>query len=72
MDKCFKQEKQELLVKMNSDFDEKRKREDDALRDAMGKSETFEDYLKTDKTYLKEMERAKKENKGGYSDKAFS
>jgi hypothetical protein len=32
------------------------------------KTEMVEDNLKTDKTYLQEMERAKEEIKGGYSE----
>uniref|UniRef100_A0A7S3QIY3 COX assembly mitochondrial protein n=1 Tax=Chaetoceros debilis TaxID=122233 RepID=A0A7S3QIY3_9STRA len=55
MDACFKEEKQELLKQMNSDFEEKREREDVALREAMGKTQTFEEFLKTDKTYLKDL-----------------
>ncbi len=73
LDTCFKQEKQVLLREMNSDFEEKRKREDDALQEAIGHKQSFQDYLKTDKQYLKEMEKAKQEqSKGSYTDKAFS
>jgi hypothetical protein len=75
MDKCFRQEKQVLLKSLNSDFDDKRKREDDAFQEAMGHTQTFEDFLKTDKQYLKEKETAKQEqtkSKGVFSDKAFS
>ena len=71
LDKCFKMEKQELLQQINSDYDEKRKQEDDALRDAIGHEQSFEDFLKTDKIYLKEMEAAKKSTRA-YSDKACS
>ncbi len=73
MDRCFKKEKQELLKRINADAEEKRKREDEALREAMGRKETFEEFLKTDKTYLKEMEDAKK-NSGdrSYKKTAFS
>lgn len=66
VDKCFKLEKQQLLQKLNADHEEKRKLEDEALRDAIGREQTFEEYLKTDKTYLREMEHAKK------SSRAFS
>lgn len=59
MDKCLKKEKLALLEKLNSDFDEKRKREDDALQEAFGHTQTFEEFLKTDKVYLEEMRRAK-------------
>lgn len=71
MDKCFKEEKRVLLTQLNSDFDEKRKREDEALREAIGHTKTFEDFLKTDEQYLKDMEKAK-QSKTVYTDKAFS
>eukprot|EP00553_Chaetoceros_curvisetus_P002000 CAMPEP_0204622878 /NCGR_PEP_ID=MMETSP0717-20131115/8598_1 /ASSEMBLY_ACC=CAM_ASM_000666 /TAXON_ID=230516 /ORGANISM="Chaetoceros curvisetus" /LENGTH=102 /DNA_ID=CAMNT_0051637755 /DNA_START=104 /DNA_END=412 /DNA_ORIENTATION=- len=72
MDRCFKMEKQELLKRINADAEEKRKREDEALREAMGRKETFEEFLMNDKTYLKEMEDAKKVNGGSYRKTAFS
>ena len=56
---------------MNVDFDEKRKREDDAIQDAMGKTMTFEEYLKNDKDYRREMENAKKRKPGEFKSKAF-
>ena len=69
VDRCFKAEKQELLISVNLDFESKRKQEDDAIRDAIGREQSFEEYLKTDKTYLKEMEKAKKSTKV-YSERA--
>jgi COX assembly protein 2 len=69
VDRCFKAEKRELLVSVNLDFESKRKQEDEAIRDAIGREESFEEYLKTDKTYLKEMEKAKKSTKV-YSERA--
>jgi len=71
VDRCFKAEKQELMVSMNENFESKRKQEDDALRDAIGHEKSFEEFLKTDKTYLKEMEKAKQSTKE-YSEKAFA
>ena len=71
MDKCFRKEKESLLVEMNADFDEKRKREDEALRVSLGHKDSFEDFLKTDKQYLKEMQKAKHSTET-FSDKAFS
>jgi len=59
MDKCLKKEKLVLLEKMNADFDEKRKREDDAFQEAMGHTQSFEEFLKNDKVYLEELRRAK-------------
>jgi len=59
MDRCLKKEKLALLEKLNSDMDEKRKQEDEALQEAMGHTQSFEEFLKTDKTYLNEMKKAK-------------
>ena len=61
MDKCFKKEKQELMHQINADYDEKRKREDDAFQDAMGYKQSFEEFLKTDPQYLKDMKKVKEE-----------
>lgn len=55
MDKCLKKEKMALLEKINADFDDKRRREEDAFMEAMGHEKTFEEFLKTDKVYLEEM-----------------
>ena len=59
MDRCLKKEKKALLEKMNVDLEEKRKREDEAFQEAMGHTQSFEEFLKTDKTYLEEMKRAR-------------
>lgn len=63
MDHCLKKEKLTLLDQLNVDMDEKRKREDEAFQDAMGHNQSFEEYLKTDKTYLRELKKAKEESK---------
>ena len=52
MDQCLKIEKQRMLTEMNKDFEEKRQREEDAFRDAVGQELTFDEYLKQDKEYL--------------------
>jgi len=71
VDRCFKLEKQQLVKNMNTDYELKRKQEDDALRSAIGHTQTFEEFLKTDKTYLKEMDKAKESTKV-YSETAFA
>jgi COX assembly protein 2 len=63
MDKCLKQEKLKLVSQLNENFDEKRKREDDAFQDAMGYNQSFEEFLKTDKVYLEEMRKMKMNEK---------
>ena len=52
MDQCLKVEKQRMLKEMNKDFEEKRQREEDAFRDAVGQELTFDQYLKQDREYL--------------------
>jgi len=59
MDRCLKEEKLALVEQLNVDMDEKRKREDEALQEAIGRNQSFEEFLKTDKTYLKEVRQAK-------------
>lgn len=59
MDRCLKKEKLALVEQLNVDMDEKRKREDEALQEAMGRDQSFEEFLKTDKVYLAELRRAK-------------
>jgi hypothetical protein len=72
MDRCFKLEKEHLLKEMNVNYEEKRKREDDALQDAMGHSQSFDEYLKQDKDYLREMEKAKGRKPGSFTERASS
>mmetsp|Transcript_9932 Transcript_9932/g.14603 ORF Transcript_9932/g.14603 Transcript_9932/m.14603 type:complete len:115 (+) Transcript_9932:80-424(+) len=72
MDKCFKREKQALMKEINADYGEKRKREDEAFQEAMGHKQSFEEFLQTDKQYLREMNKAKEMDvEGTFSDKAF-
>ena len=63
MDRCLKNEKVTLLDQMNVDMDEKRQREEDAFQLAMGHNQSFEEFLKTDKVYLRELKKAKEEAK---------
>jgi COX assembly protein 2 len=63
MDRCLKVEKKALLAELNVDMDQKRKQEDDAFQDAMGHTQSFEEFLKTDKIYLKELQKAKQEGR---------
>ena len=59
MDRCLKKEKLALIETLNVDMEEKRKREDDAFQEAMGHTQSFEEFFKTDKVYLEEMRKAK-------------
>eukprot|EP00560_Eucampia_antarctica_P008829 CAMPEP_0197828714 /NCGR_PEP_ID=MMETSP1437-20131217/5247_1 /TAXON_ID=49252 ORGANISM="Eucampia antarctica, Strain CCMP1452" /NCGR_SAMPLE_ID=MMETSP1437 /ASSEMBLY_ACC=CAM_ASM_001096 /LENGTH=64 /DNA_ID=CAMNT_0043430047 /DNA_START=264 /DNA_END=458 /DNA_ORIENTATION=- len=64
-----------MLTEMNKDFDEKRQREEDAFKDAVGHTVSFDDYLKNDKEYkdaLKKAEIRKTSNPNQYKNSAHS
>jgi COX assembly protein 2 len=54
MDACFRREKARLLKDLNKDMFQDRAKEEDAWKEATGKEESFEEYLRNDKTYQKE------------------
>lgn len=60
LDKCLKEEKIRLLEILNKDMVEKRAAEEDVYQMAMGKTTSFEDYLKMDKDFVKAMEERRK------------
>lgn len=70
LDKCFKAEKNVLLKEMNADYEEKRKREDEAIQEAIGHKQSFEEFLKSDPVYLREKNEAEAVN--SYSNGRFS
>lgn len=53
LDNCFKLEKQRLLKELTKDFDEDRRREDNLMKEALGQTMSFEEYLARDKNYQK-------------------
>ena len=55
LDRCLKQEKQNLLNELNKDVEQKRQMEEDAYQKALGKDISFEEYLKQDKDYIRAM-----------------
>ncbi|KAL7568991.1 hypothetical protein ACA910_021282 [Epithemia clementina (nom. ined.)] len=55
LDTCFVQEKERALKEMNKDWLEKKRVEDEALKWAFGRTETFEEYLARDKGYQREL-----------------
>ena len=57
MDQCFKREKAKLLKELNKDVEETRAREEAALKSALGRPITFEEYLAKDKDYQEAMEK---------------
>ena len=55
MDKCLKAEKKRLLDEMNQGLEKHKKDEQELIRKAFGKTETFEEYLAKDKKYQEEI-----------------
>lgn len=60
LDQCFKEEKHRILLDMNKDFAERRLEEDEEAAKSTGKNMSFQEYLKKDKEYQKEMESIKR------------
>lgn len=58
MDACFRKEKERLLKDLNKDMFQDRAREEDAWKEATGQEESFEVYLKKDKAYQRESQKA--------------
>lgn len=67
LDKCFKEEKEEMLRRMNADLDEKKKEEQAQAALAFGRKETFQEFLAKDRTYEREVERERNKQKSWFS-----
>lgn len=52
LDRCFKAEKKHLLDELNRNVPEQRREQEEAIKTAFGKKETFAEYLARDKDYL--------------------
>jgi COX assembly mitochondrial protein 2 len=61
LDKCLKEEKKRLLAEMDKDLPERRARQEDIIKTAFGKKETFSEYLQKDKDYQREMEKIRQQ-----------
>jgi len=70
LDVCFKKEKKALLDEINMDFDVKRRGEDEAFQEAIGRSVSFEDYLRQDKEYQDALHNAKTRRPGEFAEKS--
>jgi COX assembly protein 2 len=55
LDNCLKAEKKRLLDEMNVNLVEQKLKEQDVIKEAFGKSETFEEYLARDRDYQAEL-----------------
>lgn len=60
LDRCLKEEKLRLLEELNRGAEARRKAEEDAMQAALGKQESWEEYLKRDKDFNKAMEERRK------------
>ena len=67
LDKCFREEKEEMLRKMNADLDEKKREEQEQAALAFGRKETFREFLAKDPTYEREVERERQRQKSWFS-----
>ena len=65
MDQCFKEEKERILKELNKDIVERRAEEEAQAAISTGTNMTFEQYLKKDKSYQKEMADIQKTEKAG-------
>ena len=65
MDQCFKEEKERILIELNKDIVERRAEEEAQAAISTGTNMTFEQYLKKDKSYQKEMADIQKTEKAG-------
>lgn len=62
LDKCFKEEKHELLTKLNADVPENRAMQEDLIKDAFGRKISFSEYLSKDKDYQEALKQKKEGN----------
>jgi COX assembly protein 2 len=67
LDNCFKVEKDRLLREMNKDLPEQRKEQEDIIKTAFGKKETFAEFLAKDKDYQKAISDKKEKATGANS-----
>jgi len=55
LDRCFREEKERMLVEMNKNIDGVRAEEEAQAALSTGKNMTFQQYLATDKAYQKDL-----------------
>lgn len=67
LDRCFKEEKEEMLRQMNSNLDEKKEEEQAQAALAFGRGETFQEHLAKDRTYEREVEKERKRQQSWFS-----
>lgn len=52
LDRCLKAEKKRLLHELNKNVPEQRREQEDLIKTAFGKQQTFAEYLSEDRDYL--------------------
>ena len=57
LDRCLKAEKKHLLEELNRNIPHQRMEQEEAIKTAFGRQETFAEYLSRDKDYLAAKER---------------
>lgn len=55
LDQCLREEKNRIMIELNKDIVETKQKEQELIREAFGKKETFAEYLAKDRDYRKEM-----------------
>jgi COX assembly mitochondrial protein 2 len=66
LDACLKEEKKALLRDLNKNWAQVRQREEDAIADALGRKDSFQDYLAKDPEYLAAKKRSESESQNAY------
>jgi COX assembly mitochondrial protein 2 len=61
LDKCFRDEKDRLLAELNREMPERRMRQEEIVKRAFGREQTFSEYLQQDRGYLEEVAKKKKQ-----------
>ena len=67
LDKCFKAEKERMLIQMNKNLEEEIKEQQAQAALALGRKETFQEFLARDNKYQKELERERCKQKSWFS-----
>ena len=57
LDNCLKEEKKRLLKEMNKELPARRARQEDIIKTAFGKKETFAEFLEKDEEYQRELQK---------------
>jgi COX assembly mitochondrial protein 2 len=60
LDRCFKLEKEDMLRRMNANLQQSRNEEHAQASLAVGRTQTFQEFLATDETYRKDVENERK------------